>query len=76
LVDLYQKSLNNIGKAKGSYEAHFNDKSNEATTSGEILEKVEMPNLTVADYIDMENMIIKYYLNDVFGTLTRLHLSS
>jgi hypothetical protein len=40
-----------------------------------IPEEVEMPNLTVADYIDMENTIIEYYSNDVFGTLIRLHLS-
>jgi hypothetical protein len=63
-------------KAKRSYEVYFNDKSNEATTLGKIPEEVEMPNLTVTDYIDMENTIIKYYSNDVFGTLIRLHLSS
>jgi hypothetical protein len=33
-----------------------------------------MPNLTVSDYIDMENTVIEYYSNDVFGTLTRFHL--
>jgi hypothetical protein len=32
-----------LGKARRSYEAYFNDKSNEATTSGEIHEEVEMP---------------------------------
>jgi hypothetical protein len=42
---------------------------------GNIHEKVDMPNLTVADYIDMENTIIEYNSNDVFETLTRLHLS-
>jgi hypothetical protein len=31
-----------------------------------------MSNLAVADYIDMENMIIEYNSNDVLGTLTRL----
>jgi hypothetical protein len=30
----------------------------------------------VTDYIDMENMIIEYNSNDVFGTLTRLPLST
>jgi hypothetical protein len=40
-------------KTKISYEAYFNDKSNDATTLGKIPEKVEMSNLTVADYIDM-----------------------
>jgi hypothetical protein len=40
-----------------------------------IPEEVEMPNLMVVDYMDMENMIIEYNSNDVFGTLTRLPLS-
>jgi hypothetical protein len=34
-----------------------------------------MPNMMITDYMDMENIVIKYYLNDVFGTLTRLPLS-
>jgi hypothetical protein len=72
---MYQKSLNNARKDKGSYKTHFNDKSNEATTSRKISEKVEMPNLTITNYMDMENMIIEYYLNDVFRILTRLPLS-
>jgi hypothetical protein len=73
---LYQtKSIQNARKAKGSYEAHFNDKSNNATTLGKIPEEVQMPNLTVIHYMDIENMIIEYYSNDVFGTLTRLPLS-
>jgi hypothetical protein len=72
---LYQKFLKNVGKVKRSYETYFNDKSNEVTTSGKIPEEVDMPNLTVADYMDMENTIIEYNLNDVFGTLPRLPLS-
>jgi hypothetical protein len=64
-----------VGKAKGSYESHFNDKSNEATSLGKIPGEVKMPNLTIADYMDMENTTIEYYLNDVFGTLTKLPLS-
>jgi hypothetical protein len=68
--------LKDVEKAKRSYEAYFNDKSNEATTLGKIPEEVEMPNLTIAYYIDMENLIIEYYSNDVFGILIRLHLSS
>jgi hypothetical protein len=71
-----KQPLKNLKKDKRSYEAYFNDKSNEATTLGKIPEEVVMPNLMVADYIDMQNMIIEYYLNDVFGTLIRLHLSS
>jgi hypothetical protein len=75
LVDLYKKSLKDIEKAKGSYEVHFNVESIEATTSGKIPVEVDMPNLTVVDYIDMENTIIEYNLNDAFGTLTRIPLS-
>jgi hypothetical protein len=72
---LYQKSLKDVRKAKGLYEAHFNDESNEATTSRKIHDEVEIPNLTIVEYIDMEDTLIEYYLNDVFGTLTRLPLS-
>jgi hypothetical protein len=43
---------------------------------GNIPEEVEMPNLTVAGHMDMENTIIEYNLNDVFEILTRLPLSS
>jgi hypothetical protein len=75
LIALYQKFLKNVRKVKRSYETYFNDKSNEVTTSGKIPEEVDMPNLTVADYMDMENTIIEYNLNDVFGTLPRLPLS-
>jgi hypothetical protein len=75
LFDLYHKSLNDVEKAKRSYEAYFNDKFNEATTSGNIPEKVEMSNLTAAYYMDMENTIIKHNSNDVFVTLPRPHLS-
>jgi hypothetical protein len=35
-----------------------------------------MPNLTVADYMDMENTMVEYNLDDVFGTLSRLPLST
>jgi hypothetical protein len=42
---------------------------------GKIPGEVKMPNLTIADYMDMENTTIEYYLNDVFGTLTKLPLS-
>jgi hypothetical protein len=73
---LYQKSLQDARKAKGSHEAHFNDKSNKATTSGKITEEVEIPNLTVENYMDMENTIVEYNSNDVFGTLTRIPLST
>jgi hypothetical protein len=66
LVDLYQKSLKEAGKTKGSYEAHFNAASDEATTSGKRPDEATKPSLIVNDYIDGENMVIKYNLNDVF----------
>jgi hypothetical protein len=53
-----KQSLKDVEKAKRSYEAYFNDKSNKAITLGKIPEEVEMPNLTVADYIDMENTVV------------------
>jgi hypothetical protein len=46
LVDLPQNPLQDAGKAKESYETHFNDESNEATTSDKIPEEVEMSNQT------------------------------
>jgi hypothetical protein len=67
LVDLYQKSLKDAGKAKGSYETHFNATSDEATTSDKRPDEAAKPSLIVKDYIDGENMIIEYNLNDVFG---------
>jgi hypothetical protein len=67
LVDLYQKSLKEAGKAKGSYEAHFNATSDEATTSGKCPDENAKRSLTVDDYIDGENMIVEYNSNDVFG---------
>jgi hypothetical protein len=67
LVDLYQKSLKEAEKAKGLYEAHFNTASDEATTSGKRPDEAAKPSLMDDDYIDGENMIIKYNSNDVFG---------
>jgi hypothetical protein len=67
LVNLYQKSLKEAKKATESYEAHFNDASDEATTSDKHPNEAAKPNLMVEDYIDGENMIIEYNLNDVFG---------
>jgi hypothetical protein len=70
-----KKSLNDAEKSKRSYEAYFNDKSNETTTSEKIPGEVEIPNLMIIDYMGMENIIIEYNSNDVFGILTRLPLS-
>jgi hypothetical protein len=65
-VDLYQKSLKEDRKVKGSFEAHFNVASNEATTLGKIHDEVEKLSLMIEDYIDRENMIVEYNLIDVF----------
>jgi hypothetical protein len=67
LVDLYQKSLNEARKVKGSFEAHFNAASDEATTSDKIPDEAAKPSLMIKDYIDKDNMIIEYNPNDVFG---------
>jgi hypothetical protein len=66
-VDLCQKSLKEVGKTKGSYEAHLNAASDEATTSGMHPDEVAKPSLTIDDYIDGENMIIEYNSNNMFG---------
>jgi hypothetical protein len=66
---LYQKSLKEVRKAKGSFEAHFNAASDEATTSGKIPDEAEKSSLMIKDYIDGENMIIEYNRNDMFGDL-------
>jgi hypothetical protein len=75
LVDLYQKSLKETGKAKGSYEAHINAASDEATTSGMRPDEVAKPNPSTDDYIDGENMITEYNSNDMLETKNMLHLS-
>jgi hypothetical protein len=75
LFDLYQKSLKYVKKAKRSYEACFYDKSNEATTSEKVPKEVDIPILTVADYMDMETTIVEYNSNDMLGILPRLPLS-
>jgi hypothetical protein len=67
LVDLYQKSLKEAGKTKGSFEAHFNAAYDEATTLSKRPDEAVKPSLMVEDYINGENMIVKYNSNDVFG---------
>jgi hypothetical protein len=66
LVDLYQKSLKEAGKAKESYEAHFNTAFDEAKTSGKHLDEVVKPSLSTDDYIDGDKMIIEYNSNAIF----------
>jgi hypothetical protein len=69
LVELYQRSLKESNNAKRSYENHFNDETKEATTSGIIHSNPEMPKLTDIENMDMENTIVEYNSNDVFGDL-------
>jgi hypothetical protein len=69
LVELYQKSLKEANGTKRSYEAHFNDVSKEATTSGTKEEDPKIPRTTDKEDIDMENTIVEYNSNDVFGDL-------
>jgi hypothetical protein len=64
---LYQKFLKEAEKAKGSYEAHFNAASNDATTSGKRPDETAKPSPSTDDYIDGENMIVEYNSNDMFG---------
>jgi hypothetical protein len=67
LVNLYQKSLKDAGKVKGSYEAHFNATSDEATTLSKRPDEAAKPSSSTDEYIDRENMIIEYNSNDMFG---------
>jgi hypothetical protein len=66
LVDLYQKSLKEAGKAKRSYEDHFNATSDEDTTSGKRPDEAVKPSPSTDDYTDGENMIVEYNSNDMF----------
>jgi hypothetical protein len=66
-VELYQRSLEEPNNAKRSYEAHLNDETNEATTLGTIPSDLELHKTIDNDDMDMENMIIEYNSNDVFG---------
>jgi hypothetical protein len=69
LVELYQKSLKEANGAKRSYEAHFNDVSKEATMLGTKEGDPKIPRMTDKEDIDMENTIVEYNWNDVFGDL-------
>ena len=62
--------LENGQKSPGSeYEAHFNSQSKEASGSRSTPMDTDMPPLTTEDYMDTENTIVEYALNDVFGDL-------
>jgi hypothetical protein len=69
LVELYQKSLKKANGAKRSYKAHFNDVSKEATISGTKVEGPKILRMTDKEGMDLENTIIEYNSNDVFGDL-------
>jgi hypothetical protein len=51
------------------YEAHFNEMTKEASTSGTIPSNPEMPMMTDTDDMDMEKTIVEYHSNDVFRDL-------
>jgi hypothetical protein len=69
LVELYQRSLKVSNNNKISYEAHFNDVTKGATTSGTIPSNSKMPKLMDNNDMDMENTIMEYNSNDMFGDL-------
>jgi hypothetical protein len=69
LVELYQKSLKEANRAKRSCKAHFNDVSKETTISGTKVEGPEILRMTDKEGMDLENTIIEYNSNDVFGDL-------
>jgi hypothetical protein len=75
LVDVYQKPLKKTREAKGSYEAHFNAASDEATTLGKCPDEDAKPSLTINDYIDRENMISSTTQTMCLETKNKLHLS-
>jgi hypothetical protein len=77
LVALYQKSLGNDKKAQGSgsgYEAHFSIPTNSMFEDGCSSKDPQNPStdepiLNVDDYIDSDNTMVEYALNDMFGDL-------
>jgi hypothetical protein len=69
LVELYQKSLKESNNNKRSYEAHFNDMTKEASTLETIPSNPKIPKLTGTKDMDIENTIVEYHSNDVFGDL-------
>jgi hypothetical protein len=75
LVELYQKSLKDSNNNKRSYETHFNNMTKEAITLGTIPSNPETPKLMDNDDMDMENTIMEYNSNDVFGDLKYAHSS-
>jgi hypothetical protein len=77
LVALYQKSLGKDKKVQGSgsgYEAHFSIPTNSnfearCSTKDPQNSSTDEPTLTVDDYMDSNNTMVEYNLNDMFGDL-------
>jgi hypothetical protein len=76
-VALYQKSLGKDKKAQGSgsgYEAHFSNLTN-SMFEAVFLNKdpqnlrTDEPTLIVDDYIDSDNTVVEYAMNDMFSDL-------
>jgi hypothetical protein len=64
-----KKSLKESNNNKRSYETHFNNMTKEASTSGTLPSNPEMPKLMDNDNMDIENTIVEYHSNDVYGDL-------
>jgi hypothetical protein len=64
-----KKSLKESNNNKRSYEVHFNDMTKEASTSRTLPSNPEMPKVMDTDDMDMENTIVEYHSNDVYGDL-------
>jgi hypothetical protein len=77
LVALYQKSIGKDKKVQGSgsgYEAHISISTNskfEAGCSSKDPQNpsTDEPTLTIDDYMDLDNTMVEYNLNDMFGDL-------
>jgi hypothetical protein len=69
LVELHQRFIKESNNVKRLYETHFNDETKEATILRTIPSNPEMPKMTDNDDMDMENTIVEYNSNDVFGDL-------
>jgi hypothetical protein len=77
LVILYQKSLEKDKKAQGlgsGYEAHFSIPTNSTFEAGCSSKdphnpSINEPTLIVGAYMDLDNTIVEYALNDVFGDI-------
>jgi hypothetical protein len=70
-----KKSLKESNNNKRSYETHFNNMTKEASTSGTLPSNPKMTKLMDNDNMDIENTIVEYHSNDVYGDLKYAHLS-